>query len=116
MGSAGEATGSVGLARGSRLTQREFLRRGAVAVPDLQPCAVGGRSAGRVETAPGLRIAQRTVGLLQPDLGAAAVAVPQLHLCAVRGAVAGHVEAAAEGAQRVVGEVLPVLILGVRLA
>ena len=53
----------------SRSAQRELLRRAAVAVPDLQPGAVGGVAARVVEATAGLRVEQRAVGLLRPTSG-----------------------------------------------
>src|SRR5205085_1216366 len=100
----------------SRSAQGEALSRGPVAVPDLQPGAVAGGPAGRVETAAGLRVEQRTVGLLPPDLPADAVAVPQLHLGTDGRAVADDVQTPAERAQRAVGAVVPVLVDRVGLA
>src|SRR3569833_1916020 len=43
---------------GEGLAQRELLCGRTVAVIDLQPGAVRGRSVGRVQAAPGLRVAQ----------------------------------------------------------
>src|SRR4051812_13119603 len=84
---------------GSPLVLVELLGGGAVAVPDLQPGAVGRRAAGGVQAATRLRVLQRPVGLDDPVLGAGAVAVPQLDLRAVGGAAGDHVHAPAEGLQ-----------------
>src|SRR3984957_7443628 len=100
----------------SGLAQRELLGGGAVAGVDLELGAVGGVVARIVEAEARLRIEQRAVGLLLPDLAADPVAVPQLHLGADRGAVAVDVEAAAEGLKRAVGVVVPVLVDRVGLA
>src|SRR3984957_17462205 len=100
----------------SGLAQRELLGGGAVAGVDLQLGAVGGVVARIVEAEARLGIEQRAVGLLLPDLAADAVAIPQLHLGADRGAVTVNVEAAAEGLERAVGVVVPVLVDGVGLA
>src|ERR1700741_1385029 len=96
--------------------QGELLRPAPVAVIDLQPGAVGRVAARRVQAAARLRVEQRTVRLLLPDLTADPVAGPQLDLGAAGRPVAVDVEAAAQGAQRAVGLVHPVLVDRVRLA
>src|SRR5437899_3103263 len=99
--SRGEPAGTFPMPAGFRASVLvELLGGGAVAVPDLQPGAVGRSAAGGVQAATRLRVLQRSVGLGDPVLGAGAVAVPQLDLDAVGGATADHVQAAPERLQR----------------
>src|SRR4051794_2463004 len=93
----GPETGVTSAAAGRRpaSAQAEALGGAAVAVVDLQPGAVGGGTVRSIQAAAGLRVPQRTVGLLVPHLATDPVAVPQLDQSAVGGAVADDVEAAA---------------------
>ena len=80
-----------------RLRQLPPLIHRAEAVPDLQAGAVGGAVARRVQAPARLRVAQRAVALLLPDLGAGAVAVPQLVTAPLTVCRCLHVQALAKG-------------------
>src|SRR5262249_1841545 len=73
---------------------------GAVGVPGLEPCAIGGAAAGDVEAATRLRVHETVLVSPAPLLGAGAVAVPELDRRPVGGAAAGDVHALAEDTQR----------------
>ncbi len=99
------AAGSAAAARGSAAAGRAaadgdelpVLRRGAVAVVNLDGGAIGGRGRGHVDAAVGVAVAQALIAVAhvfdRVGLRAGAVAVPQLHWRAVGGAGRGDVDA-----------------------
>jgi hypothetical protein len=65
----------------------------AVAGPDLDSSAVGGASAGDIETEAGLATNDGAIGVEGPLLIGTSVAVPDFHTRARSGGVIGYVEA-----------------------
>src|SRR5439155_24165837 len=112
-GAGGTAAGSAGsAASGARSAgPAPLLVAAAVAGPDLDRGAVGGRRTGHVEAESGLDAHDRAVGVEPPLLVRSAVAVPDRDDRTRRGGVAEHVHAlAAVHLERAVGQLGPLLV------
>ncbi len=95
------------------LRQIPSLSRRAVAIVDIELCAVGSVSVGDIEAATGLRIDKAALVSPAPFLRAGPVAVKKLDDSAIDGSAVGHVHALAEHSQCSVAAVLgPALRVG----
>src|SRR5215831_14017422 len=89
----------------SRLRQVPSLGWRAVAVPELEPCAIGGAAARYIETAAGSRVHEPALISPAPLLGAGAVAIPELDFRAICGPSTSGVHAFSEDTKRPVAAV-----------